>query len=101
MLEHPIQPHRVVYADRGYDSEPHRRTLRSRGTQPVIAERRTGHGSGLGKHRWVVERTHAWLHSFRRLRTRFERRADVHEAFLKLGCSLVCWDIFRRIEPPF
>ena len=59
------------------------------------------HGSGLGKFRWVVERTHAWLHNFRRLRIRFERRADIHEAFLKLGCSLVCWKIFRRTEQPF
>lgn len=98
---HPIQRPRVVYADRGYDSERHRRALRNRGIQPVIAKRRTGHGSGLGKYRWVVERTPSWLHSFRRLRTRFERRADIHEAFLKLGCSLVCWNIFRRIEQPF
>jgi len=51
----------------------------------VIAKRRTEHGSGLGKYRWVVERSHAWLHHFRRLRTRFERRADIHGAFLKLG----------------
>ncbi|MGN4046951.1 IS5/IS1182 family transposase, partial [Burkholderia gladioli] len=29
------------------------------------------------------------------------RRADIHEAFLKLGCSLVCWNIFRRIEQSF
>ncbi|WP_186169672.1 IS5 family transposase [Burkholderia gladioli] len=98
---HPIQRPRVVYADRGYDSERHRRALRNRGIQPVIAKRRTEHGSGLGKYRWVVERTHSWLHSFRRLRTRFERRADIHEAFLKLGCSLVCWNIFRHIEQSF
>ncbi|MEU6395282.1 transposase, partial [Streptomyces sp. NPDC046939] len=31
---------------------------------------------------WVVERTFAWLHGFRRLRVRWERRADIHEAFL-------------------
>ncbi len=50
---HPIQRPRVVYADCGYDSERHRRALRNRGIQPVIAKRRTGHGSGLGKYRWV------------------------------------------------
>ncbi len=98
---HLIQRPRVVYADRGYDSERHRQALRNRGIEPVIAKRRTEHGSGLGKYRWVVERSHSWLHNFRRLRTRFERRADIHEAFLKLGCSLVCWNIFRRIEQPF
>jgi hypothetical protein len=35
---------------------------------------------------------HSWLHGFRRLRTRFERRSDIHEAFLKLACALVCWN---------
>ncbi|MGC2967722.1 IS5 family transposase [Paraburkholderia aspalathi] len=97
----PLQKPKVIYADRGYDFEPHRRKLRERGIKPVIAKRRTEHGSGLGKFRWVVERTHAWLHNFRRLRIRFERRADIHEAFLKLGCSLVCWNIFRRTEQSF
>jgi transposase len=85
----------------GYDSEPHRQRLRERGIKPVIAGRRTEHGSGLGKFRRLVERTHAWLHHFRRLRIRFERRADIHEAFLNLGCSLVCWNIFRRTEQSF
>ncbi|WP_236871346.1 IS5 family transposase [Burkholderia pseudomallei] len=97
----PLQKPGVVYADRGYDSTRHRRALRERGIRPAIAKRRTEHGSGLGKYRWVVERTHSWLHNFRRLRTRFDRRADIHEAFLKLGCSLVCWNIFRRAEQGF
>ncbi len=30
--------------------------------------------------RWVVERTFAWLNQFRRLRVRYEKRADIHEA---------------------
>ncbi|WP_302074292.1 transposase [Burkholderia glumae] len=97
----PLQKPGVVYADRGYDSTRHRRALRERGIKPVIAKRRTEHGSGLGKYRWVVERTHSWLHNFRRLRTRFERRAYIHEAFLKLGCSLICWNIFRRAVQGF
>jgi transposase len=50
----------------------------------------TPHGSGLGKQRWVVERTIAWLHQYRRLRVRYERRDDIHEAFLAIGCSLIC-----------
>ena len=80
-----------LYADRAYDSEPHRRELRRRRVKPFIAKRFTGHGSGLGVHRWVVERTFAWLHRFRRLRIRWERRADIHEAFLLLGCAGICW----------
>ncbi|MFN2466961.1 MAG: transposase, partial [Gaiellaceae bacterium] len=50
---------------------------------------------GLGRERWVVERTIAWLHQHRRLRVRYERRADIHEAFLYLGASLIC---FSRLQ---
>jgi hypothetical protein len=39
----------------------------------------------------VVEQTFALLHAFRRLRIRWEVRADIHEAFLKLACALICW----------
>ncbi len=81
-----------VYADRAYDSRAHRQELRRRNIRPYLAKRGEEHGSGLGKYRWVVERTFAWLHQYRRLRVRFERRADIHEAFLKLGCTLICWN---------
>ena len=85
-----------VFADRGYDYDKHRRReLRPRGITPVIARRNTKHGSGLGRFRWVVERTFAWLHQFKRLLVRYERRADIHEAFLALGCCLIC---FRRLR---
>jgi hypothetical protein len=33
----------------------------------------------------MVERTLAWLHQYRRLRIRWERRADIHQSFLKLA----------------
>jgi len=82
-------------ADRGYDHDKYRRLLRERGIKPEIARRESGHGSGLGRVRWVVERTFAWLHQFKRLLVRYERRAEMHEAFLALGCCLVC---FRRLQ---
>jgi transposase len=44
----------------------------------------------LGTKRWVVERTIAWLHQYPRLRIRYERRDDIHEAFPAIGCSLIC-----------
>lgn len=84
-----------LYGDRAYASEPHRKALRRRGIRPFLAKRGTSHGSGLGKVRWVVERTLGWLHLPRRLRTRYERRADVHEAFLTLGCILICWSVYH------
>ena len=87
----PRQRPEQVQGDRGYDSEPHRDELRARGIEPVLAKRNTPHGSGLGVYRWVVERTLAWLHQFRRLRVRYERRDDIHEAFLTIGCIVICW----------
>jgi transposase len=87
----PRRRPRRVQGDRGDDAEPHRRALRARGITPVLAQRGTAHGSGLGSSRWVVERTLAWLPQWRRLRVRYERRADIHEAFLTLGCALICW----------
>ena len=44
----------------------------------------------LGCWRWVVERTFSWMTCYQRLVVRYERRADIHEPFLYLGCSLVC-----------
>ncbi len=80
-----------LIADRGYDHDKYRRELWARGVKPVIARRGIEHGSGLGELRWVVERTFAWLHQFRRLRLRWERRPELHLAFLSLACALICW----------
>jgi len=88
------RPDRVT-ADRGYDHDKYRRELRRRGVGSEIARRQTKHGSGLGRVRWVVERTFAWLHKLKRLLVRYDRRAEIHEAFLAIGCCLVC---FRRLQ---
>jgi IS5 family transposase len=85
-----------LYADRGYDSEPVRDALREVGIKPHIARRNTDNGSGLGVYRWVVERTLSWLHQFRRLRIRYERRLDIHQAFLMIGCVLICHRILEN-----
>ena len=45
---------------------------------------------------WVVERTFAWLNQFRRLRVRYDRRVDIHEASLSLGCVWICWKSLRK-----
>ncbi|KPC63691.1 transposase, partial [Streptomyces chattanoogensis] len=67
-----------VYADRGYDHDCYRRQVWAKGIKPVIARRDTEHGSSLGARRWVVEQAIALLHGFRRLRTRWETRDDIH-----------------------
>ena len=86
-----------VQGDRAYDSQSHRRELRRRGIASVLARRSAEHGSGLGQTRWVVERSLSWLHQFRRLRVRWERRADIHQAFLSLACILICCDFAVRL----
>jgi transposase len=102
----PVGPHgrfrpKVLLADRAYDSRHHRDELRARGITPKIAKRKTVNGSGLGTQRWVVERTLSWLHNHRRLARRYDRRADIHEAFLTIGCALICDRHLKRTQPPF
>ncbi|WP_405983288.1 IS5 family transposase [Streptomyces sp. NBC_00872] len=89
---------RRLFADRGYDFDKYRRLVRARGITPKIARRGTPHGSGLGKTRWVVERTFAWLHHFKRLRIRYEIRADLHLGLLQLARSIIC---LRRLRTSF
>jgi transposase len=85
-----------VLGDRAYDAGAIRDGLRARHIHPLLAVRRTRHGSGLGRWRWVVERTFAWLNQFRRLRVRYDKRTDIHEALLSLACALICWQSLRK-----
>jgi len=50
----------------------------------------------LGRHRWVIERTLAWLARDRRLTIRSERRVDLHQAVLTVGGALIC---FNHLPP--
>jgi transposase len=77
-------------SDKGYDAEKCRAGLRKRGIRSRIARKGQESSERLGRQRWVVERTLAWLARYRRLAVRYGQRADIHEAFLRLGCSLVC-----------
>lgn len=47
--------------------------------------------AGFRARRWVVERTHSWLNRFRRILTRWEKRADTYLAMLHLACALITW----------
>jgi transposase len=48
---------------------------------------------------WEMLRTFAWLNQLRRLRVRYEKRVDIHEAFLALACALLCWRSLQRSGP--
>jgi transposase len=85
-----------LHADKAYDIPRCRRALTRRHIKVRIARKGVESKERLGRHRWVVERTMAWLNRFRRLTIRYERRDDIHEAFLSLGCALICFTVLQR-----
>ena len=85
-----------LHADKAYDHRRCRRACHVRRIKPRIARRGVDRSDKLGRHRWVVERTLAWLNCFRRLTIRYERRADIHHAFLTLGCAIICFQQINR-----
>src|SRR5829696_8799831 len=88
-----------LYADRGYDSDSTRWILAWLGIEPHIAKRRTAHGSGLGKVRWVVERTISWLKGLRRLRIRYDRLAVMQDAWDTLAACVICFRLLHDDDP--
>jgi transposase len=89
----------ALYADRGYDSDDTRWLLAWLGIEPHIARRKTEHGSGLGKVRWVVERTISWLKGLRRLRVRYDRLAVIQDAWTTLAASVICFRLLHEDDP--
>lgn len=77
-------------ADKGHDCE-HQRFLRGRGITPRIARRGVDSSERLGRHRWKVERTLAWLTGYRRLTIRYERHGNLFAAFVALGATITAW----------
>lgn len=87
----PTHRPQKLHGDKGYDYPKCRMACTQRRIKHRIARRGIESSSHLGKHRWVVERTFAWLHRFRRLLVRFERLALIHLAFLTLAAALVAF----------
>lgn len=82
-----------LYADRGYDSEGMRELLRWPGIEPHIPQQKAPRGSGLGKVRWVVERTIGWLKGLRRLRVRYGRLGVIVDAWTRIAAGVTCFRI--------
>ena len=85
-----------LHADKAYDIPRCRAALTKRRIKVRIARKGIDSSEKLGRHRWVVERTLAWLGHYRRLRVRYEKRKDIHEAFLQIGCALITWNAVQR-----
>lgn len=86
-----------LHADKGYDYPHLRRMLRARGIRPRIARRGIESPNRLGRHRWVIERTIAWLTGYRRLTIRYERNPGLYCAFVTLAAALTCHKRYLKL----
>jgi transposase len=80
-----------LHADKVYDVAELRRWLHQRGITPRIARKGIESSNTLGKHRWVIERSIAWLFGYRRLIIRYERHAHLFCALPTLAAVLTCY----------
>ena len=89
----PKQKLQKLVADKAFDCQALRDILRWLGIEAVLPVRGED-DHGLGVWRWFVERTISWLHQFRRLRIRWDRKPKVHQAFLTLAAGIICYRIW-------
>jgi transposase len=76
----------TVFADKGYDAEHNRELCRTFAAEPRLHKRGRPRGSGLGKRRWPVERSNAWLLENKRLALRYDRLGFVVQSLLQAAC---------------
>lgn len=91
-----------LYADRGYDHDRYRRAVRDRHITPVFARRAnnggTGHGSGLGIHRYVVEQTSRCCTGSAAYAPGGKSVTTSTTASSPVASSIICW---RRLKQSF
>ncbi|GLW75283.1 IS5 family transposase [Kitasatospora phosalacinea] len=79
-----------LHGDKAYDRRFIRTYLRRRQITARIARRGVESSTRLGRHRWVIERTVAWLNGFRRLHRRYERKGEHFAAFASIAAAVIC-----------
>ncbi|MFE7777701.1 IS5 family transposase [Streptomyces sp. NPDC057445] len=84
-------------ADKAYFSAEHLSWLRERGLVARIARPGVESGERLGRHRWKIERSIAWLFGYRRLTIRYERKGSHFLAFLGLAAALTCYKKLAKL----
>ena len=89
----PQQRPRFLVGDKAYDSQAIRRTLRQQHTTPVIPKRRNAKhqprfNRGLYRERNRIERLMNRLKQFRRVATRYEKRAENYLAMVTIAAIL-------------
>jgi transposase len=89
---------RTVFGDKGYDAEANRALCRAFGAEPYLHKRGRTHGSGLGKQRWPVERSNAWVLENKRLALRYDRLGFIVQSLLQAACTfLVAGRLARQL----
>jgi transposase len=86
-----------LHADKAYDQAELRKWLRERGIAVRIARKGIESSEKLGRHRWVTERTIAWLTGYRRLTLRYERNASNFLAFITLAATMTCYKKLTKL----
>jgi transposase len=86
-----------LHADKAYDHKDLRTWVRQQGITVRIARKGIETSQKLGKHRWVIERTIAWLTGYRRLTMRYERKAHHFLAFLTLAATITCYKKLAKL----
>src|SRR5438552_4300220 len=92
----PRRKPKALYGDRQYGTPRNHQGLKERRIEDHLAQQRTPHGSGLGKIRWVVERSLEWVGSARRLKIRYDKLPSIHRAFHFLQLARICCTILQR-----
>jgi len=72
-----------------------------RGVKPQLRKPGSKHGSGLGRFRYVVERTLAWFGNRRRLRLCYEKDGGIFQGLHDLTAALICANKLARLENGF
>lgn len=80
----------ALQGDRGYGFASSIALVLAWGLRSLLAVRGTAHGSGLGRTRYVVERTHSWFASFRRLIVCYERTGAHYQGLYQLAACVIC-----------
>jgi transposase len=93
----------ALQGDAGYGSAALRALVGWLGIKPLLAPlgKNIVHGSGLGKTRYVVERTLSWLGNFRRLKLCYERRGTHFQAFHELAAAILCANRLAKLQTKF
>lgn len=99
----PRRRPKILQGDAAYGIRAVIRDVIARGVKPLLAlhGKKVPHGSGLGKTRYVVERTLAWFGNFRRLKMCYERSGVHFQAFHDLAACCICAHKLHSLKSRF